>query len=64
MNISSVGSQAWMVNRYNIKTGGVDISKLKTLSDKDKCPQDAVKVTISKEAKEMYARLESSKCSK
>ena len=53
MNITSIGSPQWLTIKYKANTGGVDVKNLQKLTDKDQ-PQDAVKVTISKEAKELY----------
>lgn len=55
--IESISPMQKVIAQYNTKTGGVNVDKLRRLTDKPQ-PEEAVIVTISKEAKELAQRME------
>lgn len=57
IKINSPGSQAWYIDRYKLQTGGINIDRLRRLVDREQ-PNEAVEVTISKEALALAKRLE------
>lgn len=56
MTILPVSSMQYVVLRYKTSSGGVDVASLRRLTDKEQ-PEEAVKVTISKEAQELFNKL-------
>lgn len=56
MTILPVNSMQYCALRYRVNSGGVDVASLRRLTDKEQ-PEEAVKVTISKEAQELFNKL-------
>lgn len=53
MRISNINNNEVLALQYKYSSGGVDVKSLQQLTDKDQ-PMEAVKVTVSREARELF----------